>query len=318
MSGAAHMAPFDTIVMIDWSGAPDRGPVPKPDAIWASVLREEGEAVPVYFRNATDLEHWLLGLVAAECGRGRRTLVGFDFPFGYPRGVARRITGEDGPAALWDWFADAFETLPAGEGRFDIAGRLNRLLPGAGPFWFNGLQGREIDDLPRRKPVHDPDLPARREVEDLARGSFACWQMGGVGAAGSQAMTGMATLSRLRRILGRDMAVWPFAPLDGPVGVVEIWPSLARVAVRARLAEPGIPRDRKGAPIKDAAQVSALARIVGTAQAEGHLDGLLAAPSARSRQDEGWILGVGGTLGLDDIAAGAGPAGPLALPRAGV
>ncbi|WOI55413.1 molybdopterin guanine dinucleotide synthesis [Palleronia sp. LCG004] len=296
---------FGTVVMIDWSGAHDRGLSPKPDAIWASVIGPAGELPSVYLRNPGVAEAWLLDLIARERRAGRRSLVGFDFPFGYPEGLAWRITGRNDVRALWDWFADAFDELPPGEGRFDIAGRLNRLLPGDGPFWFNGLPTRDIADLPRRKPLRDPGLPARRAVEDLAKGSFDCWQMGGTGAVGSQAMTGMATLARLRRALGADLAIWPFDPLEAPVAFVEIWPSLARETVARRLLDPDLPRTSKG-PVKDAAQVSALARIVFAACRTGQLESLLDAAPPAARREEGWILGIGADLTLDGIAAREG------------
>ena len=50
--------------------------------------------------------------------------------------------------------------------------------------------------------------------------------MGGAGAVGGQAITGMAALSRLRARYPERIAVWPFEPLDAPVALLEIWPSL--------------------------------------------------------------------------------------------
>ena len=73
--------------------------------------------------------------------------------------------------------------------------------------------------------------------------------MGGAGAVGGQAMTGIAALARLRRRFPGRIAVWPFEPLDRPVAFVEIWPSLLRAAVAAAAD-----------PIKDRAQVRLMAR----------------------------------------------------------
>ena len=122
-------------------------------------------------------------------------------------------------------------------------------------------------------------------VEDRATGAFTCWQMGGAGAVGSQVMTGMAALERLRRAHPGAVAVWPYEALDRPVALVEVWPSLVAEAVRAARA-PG--------EVKDAAQVRVLARAVAEMDAAGALAGALAVPVAvPEAREEGWILGVG-------------------------
>ena len=40
-------------------------------------------------------------LLSAATKEGRRLLCGFDFPFGYPQGTARMLTGRDGWEAVW-------------------------------------------------------------------------------------------------------------------------------------------------------------------------------------------------------------------------
>ena len=44
-------------------------------------------------------------LVTGELDAGRRVLVGLDFPFGYPSGVAEHLTGHASALVLWDWLA---------------------------------------------------------------------------------------------------------------------------------------------------------------------------------------------------------------------
>ncbi|MEM1233920.1 MAG: gephyrin-like molybdotransferase Glp, partial [Pseudomonadota bacterium] len=105
------------------------------------------------------------------------------------------------------------------------------------------------------------------------------WQLGGAGAVGSQALTGIATLERLRQLFHGSVAVWPFEPLTAPIAFVEVWPSLLRAEVAAaqRLDEP-----------KDATQVRVLAEAIGRlapAELEEMLD--VNAP------EEGWIFGLG-------------------------
>ncbi|MBS8227385.1 molybdopterin-binding protein [Vannielia litorea] len=256
--------------MVDWSGGKDRGAAPKKDAIWIGVAGRE----PEYCRNRSVAEARLGALISAEVAAGRRVMVGFDFPFGYPAGFARAVCGSDDPLALWDWIEARLEDSGGESNRFDLAAEINRAVGGgAGPFWGNGLT-REIDGLPRRKEAYRNPFPDRRKVERLAKGAFTCWQMSGAGSVGSQVLTGLPVLARLRRATGAR--AWPFEPLDGPVALVEIWPSLV-VPPRATTDE-----------IPDREQVRRLAdRMARVAPDE------MAALLDVDAPEEGWILGIG-------------------------
>jgi molybdopterin molybdotransferase len=270
--------------MVDWSGGNDTGRRPRKDAIWAAVVREGAAEPETYLRNRVIAVEWLHDLLAAELRAGRRVLAGFDFPFGYPAGFAERLTGRADPLAVWGWMADHLEDAPKGNNRFDLAGRINASFPGVGPFWFNASP-REIAHLPRKGLARDGHgMEERRAVEMRAKGSFTCWQMGGAGAVGSQVMTGMAALERLRRVFPGEVAVWPFEALEAPLAFVEVWPSLLDGAVRAAM-RPG--------DVKDAVQVRVLARAVAEAVRDGRLARMLDAVPEAARAEEGWILGVG-------------------------
>ncbi|MEM9967443.1 MAG: molybdopterin-binding protein [Pseudomonadota bacterium] len=259
--------------MVDWSGGNDRGAAPKKDAIWAGVHRKAIRQDPIYLRNRQVAEAWLTSFFAAEIAAGRRVLAGFDFPFGYPKGFARALTGSDNPLMLWDWLEREVEDTPKSNNRFDLAGAINcKFGGGQGPFWFNGL-ARDIEGLPRRKDEIVAHFPERRACEILAPGSFTCWQMGGAGAVGGQIFTGLAVLARLRRQF--DVAVWPFEPLHVAISFVEIWPSLT-------VTEP--PPDM----IKDAWQVSEVARQL-SLLSEDRLRAMLDVQAP----EEGWIFGLG-------------------------
>lgn len=276
---------FETVVIVDWSGGRDTGPRPRKDAIWAAVRRDAAAEEPVYLRNRDRAEDWLRRLVAAELAAGRRVFAGFDFPFGYPTGFALRVTGRSDPLALWDWFAAEMRDSPGGNNRFEIAARLNRLWPGTGPFWFNGL-GTDLPGLPRKgRQRGGHGMAERRLCETLAKGAFSCWQMGGAGAVGGQVMTGMARLARLRAAFPGQIAVWPFEPLDRPVALVEVWPSLFGAEIKAAMA-PGEIRDR--------AQVRVLAGRIAAMAAAGTLATALDAVPAAARVEEGWIFGLPG------------------------
>ncbi|MEM8537246.1 MAG: molybdopterin guanine dinucleotide synthesis [Pseudomonadota bacterium] len=244
---------FDAFLMVDWSGGNDRGLTPKKDAIWACVARAGVPEAPIYFRNRRVAEAWITLFLAQEHQGGCRVLAGFDFAFGYPMGFGKVLTGSDDPFAVWDWFAARVEDTPKANNRFDLAGQINAMFPGVGPFWGNGLK-REIADLPRKgKARHGHGMTEKRAAEEAAKGAFPVWQLSGAGAVGSQVIMGLPMLARLRARFNGDIAVWPFEPLHAPLAIVEIWPSLIADAVAATQT-PG--------QIKDAHQVSLLAETL--------------------------------------------------------
>lgn len=278
------MTAFDAILIVDWSGGADRGPAPKADAIWAICQPISGpETAPIYLRNRVEATDFIYETLNSLNRIGDRVLAGFDFPFGYPQGFAKAITGTPDPLALWDIFA---RDLPEGACRFALADRLNARFPGIGPFWFNGRK-LDLPHLPRKgRDRRGHGLPDRRAAERLAKGSFSCWQMGGAGAVGSQAMTGQAALSRLRYRLGPDrVAVWPFQPCaEAGLVLAEVWPSLLA---------PQIAAARRPDEVKDAAQVRVLAGVLARMVRQGSLASLLDAPLPTVAAEEGWILGLG-------------------------
>ncbi len=286
---------FDTLIVVDWSGGNDRGATPKADAIWACVARGGVTETPVYLRNRQLAEAWIADTLQIERAAGRRVMVGFDFPFGYPRGFARAVAGTDDPLALWDWLADRIEDAPKANNRFDVAGAINLTLGGNGPFWGNGLK-REIDGLPRTKAGYENPFAQRRQAEERARGAFSVWQLSGAGSVGSQALMGLPVLARLRQQFGGDLAVWPFQPLDAGIALVEVWPSLIAPEIAARV-QPD--------EIKDAAQVRVLAQALSALSADQ-----LARMLADGDREEGWIFG----LGHEDALRGALTDGPVPPP----
>ena len=83
---------FDCYVMVDWSAAA----VPRlgRDSIWVAALRRRrGKVETLLLENLAtraDAKAVLRGLSIASLARGERTLLGFDFPFAYPAGLAGR------------------------------------------------------------------------------------------------------------------------------------------------------------------------------------------------------------------------------------
>ncbi|MEP2028569.1 MAG: molybdopterin-binding protein [Paracoccaceae bacterium] len=280
------MTPFDTFIMVDWSGGNDRGPRPVKDAIWACVASNGQIGEPIYLRNRGVAEAWINDTLDAALAEEQRVCIGFDFPFGYPIGFANAVTGQADPFALWRWLETRIEDSKNRNNRFDVAAEINARFDGRGPFWGNGLK-RDIEGLPRNKLDYNNIFPDRRVVEEQAKGSFTCWQLAGAGAVGSQVLMGLPVLERLRRRFSGDIAVWPFEKWEAPIAIVEIWPSLFVVP----------PPDEM---IKDAWQVQGVARALQALEPE-----VLANMLNVIAPEEGWIVGVGheGMLQKDTVLA---------------
>ncbi|MEL6915289.1 MAG: gephyrin-like molybdotransferase Glp [Pseudomonadota bacterium] len=257
--------------MVDWSGGGDRGTTPKKDAIWIGEAGQE----PVYARNRPVAEDRLAARMERALERGERLLIGFDFPFGYPAGFARAVTGQDDPLALWAHLAEALPTTADGRNRMAVAAAMNARFPGDGPFWFDPFGAGSV---PRTKPAEFP-VGEWRAAERRAKGAFSCWQLGGAGSVGSQALTGIASLARLRARFPGQVAVWPFEPLEAPIAFVEIWPSLLAAEVA---------RGQREGEVNDAAQVRILADAVARLAPEE-----LSAMLDVHAPEEGWIFGLG-------------------------
>lgn len=267
---------FDRVIVVDWSGRSSPSPERQSkDAIWIG-LREEGLAPEdYYFRTRTDAAIWL----RAKLAEGGRQLLGFDFPMGYPTGLARRLTGTDSARSLHGWLAERIVDRPDNaNNRFDVAADINRRLGGAGPFW-GCPKARPRPHLPSLKLVDYPalGLSEKRQVERENPPAKPVWQLLGAGSVGSQALLGIPIVHRLAQSSGA--ALWPFEP-PSDLTLAEVYPSLLAQAVAA-----------SGDPIPDRAQVRLLARALFTLTRRQGLTPLFDVPDIA--REEGWILGAG-------------------------
>jgi molybdopterin-guanine dinucleotide biosynthesis protein B len=165
-------------------------------------------------------------------------------------------------------------------------------------FWGRP-SSQPLDDLSARKDrvAYRPEgeeagLAEWREVEALLRARsqrpHSAWKLFGNGSVGSQALTGIPVVSRLRHdpdVAGAS-AVWPFEVTvpqlparRGAVIHAEIWPSLIDVA-------------KVTGQVKDETQVLCLARELRDRDRADALAGNFAAASPHAASEEGWILGV--------------------------
>lgn len=276
------MKPFDTILVADWSAAKRAPAKPSKDAIWLGVTRKGVSQDPVYCRSRMDAEEWIADLIAQEKAAGRRLLVTFDFPFGYPTGFARHVTGSDDPFKLWDWFEARIEDQPDGvNNRFEVAETLNGMFDGPGPFWGK-LDRDKWPGVPYRKEgVRFDAVAEKRACDAVSRASSSCFQMAFPPTVGGQMMLGLPMLARLRRQEG--VRVWPFEEwIEAPVVLAEIWPGLIEPAVKAALAAQGVDA------IRDREQVRLLARALSRVSSADLCRVMKDVPP--QAREEAWIL----------------------------
>jgi hypothetical protein len=293
---------FNAYVIVDWSAAakPNTGA----DSVWIGVLKRD-----VRFRLAfesfnpptrAEAEKKLTSLLEDLKKKNERTLLGFDFPLGFPRGFASalNLAGEHPWRAAWDQLDKMVKDKADNtNNRFGVASEINRRLTG-GPFPFWGCPPRDtLTTLqPKKTREHGPgDLPELRHAEVAAKGASSIWKLYYNGSVGGQAILGIPVVRRLKLARGDAMKIWPFetgfktlteADLEG-VDVVagEVYPSLIKTQPM-----PG--------EVKDQAQVRATAEHFARLDEAGKLGPVFghsnAAPAdlvVDAETEEGWILG---------------------------
>ena len=293
---------FDRIAILDWSAASTPSPArPSADAIWIGVAGA-GES---YHRTRAGAMKRLGDLVAETLSRNQRLLIGADFPFGWPPGLAAALTGQPLALALWDWLAAHVEDAPDNRNnRFALAAAINARFPGIGPFWGRP-SSLTLPDLPDRgSDRQGHGFPERRAVEALVPTAQPCWKLYTTGSVGSQALLGIPALSRLCRSFPGQIAVWPFQPCDkAPVVLAEVYPSLLAAEVRRDMA-------RDPTAIKDAVQVRLLARALARLDRGATLAPLFTPPlPPEVLAEQGWILGAGHQAALRAVAFSSAPGG---------
>ncbi|QQA43218.1 gephyrin-like molybdotransferase Glp [Pelagovum pacificum] len=307
------MTRFDAVLMVDWSGsATPTSAKPKKDAIWIGEASDNGVTAS-YHRTRASAMAAISARIDTALAHGERLLIGFDFPFAYPRGFAHALTGATDPLGLWDWLAERIEDAPDNaNNRFEVAAAINARFPGVGPFWGRPAH-LDLPDLPTHGSARTfKGFPERREVEGLLKSTHPCWKLFTTGSVGSQALLGLPRLAALRQRYGKAIAISPFERAEAPVVLAEIFPTLLDRVVRARTGADDI---------RDEVQVRTLAEAFFRLAPEQ-----LAAMLAEGDAEEGWILGIGHADALERALPSGGvvrdftPVPPLsddcfALPR---
>jgi precorrin-8X/cobalt-precorrin-8 methylmutase len=286
---------FDHYVIVDWSAA--SRPKEGRDSIWICHRGPQGErcANPPT-RHAAGL--LLCDILTRAAGRGERALVGFDFPFGYPAGFAARLgLGEPPWRAVWDEIARLLhDEADNRNNRFELGAAFNRRVSnGAFPFWGcpRGAAGPFLGPRHHRGHTDAEPLAERRLIDRWMVGAQPCWKLAYAGSVGSQALTGIPVVRRLRDDprWAERARVWPFEtglapPRSSAIVFAEVWPSWWKAR-----PELGPPNDR--------AQVRTVAEIVAAEDRAGALatwfagdPGLTAAERRRVETEEAWTLGV--------------------------
>jgi len=225
---------------------------------------------------------------------GQRVLVGVDFPFGYPAGVAEHLCGARNALALWQWLDELVADAPDNQNnRYDVASRINRSYPGIGPCWGRPAAW-DVPDVPttakaRRGGNHPPE---QRIADRRTKGAKTVWQLAYAGSVGSQVLLGIPVLQTLRTDphLKAVTKIWPFETglqiTDSQIVIAEMYPSLL---------DPD-----PSEPVKDAGQVKAVSKALRTADRLGNLAELFHGPADLTPderetivREEAWILGSG-------------------------
>ncbi|HEY1562885.1 MAG TPA: cobalamin biosynthesis protein CbiG [Caulobacteraceae bacterium] len=292
---------FKAYVIVRWSAASK--PTAGNDAVWIGVLKPD-----VRFRLAFEAhspktraqaEKLLAQILDDRIKRRERTLVGFEFPLGFPRGLAAglKLPGDPPWRAVWDQLGKMVKDKADNtNNRFGVGSEINRRLTG-GPFPFWGVPPKDaLTTLqPKRGREHGKgDLPEFRFVEAARGGAQPVWKLYYNGAVGPLGILGIPMVRRLRDARGA-MRVWPFE--TGFKALTET--DLAGVdLVAAEVSPAGVTSTPLPGEAKETAVVRQLAEHFARLDEAGRLGAAFApakgvAPEAVSaaEAEEGWALG---------------------------
>lgn len=299
------MQPFDYFITVDWSSRAKPSPVkPTKDAIWVGEGRSVGRVTSRYFRTREAAICYIEAKLTRLIKNNQRVLVGWDFSFGYPKGLGTALRIEK--KRPWKHIWKLLDRLIIDEAdnynnRFTVGAELNRRISlGSGPFWgvpagqsgiFLGSKRDFKYPVVNKRAV----LKERRLVEERVPKMQPGWKLAYAGSVGSQVLLGIPRLFQLafkNGALKSNSFIWPFETRFAD------WMPAGACIVHAEIYPSMIPIEGKHL-IPDRAQVRAFVQWLQGEQLEGKLGGWLAGPENLNKKDrkqvlrhEGWVLGV--------------------------
>lgn len=292
------MTLFDAYFFVDWSANSEPTRInPKENTIWLGELVRGSPPTERYHRTRAACVDDLSARLHAVTAQGLRVLVGFDFAYGYPRGLADALGLPPGPAPwarTWSFLASSItDDAKNKSNRWHVASDMNKTLMPAphpvGPFW-NCPARAATATLKPDKQAGSLCFPFRtragsaltewRHADERASQKNSSvqstWKLFTSGSVGSQALVGIPRVAKLRHdpLLALFSNVWPFetgfvpapVPATGPFVLhAEVWPGLFNAEVKAQLAaDPKL-------QIPDQAQVRVLCAWAERTDAAGQL-----------------------------------------------
>ncbi len=299
------MQRFDYFLAVDWSSRAKPSPKkPTKDAVWVGEGKYLGRVTSRYFRTRAAAVKYIEAKLVRLTKNNQRVFVGWDFSFGYPKGLGAALRIDK--KRPWKHIWKLLDRLIIDEennynNRFTVGAELNRRISlGSGPFWGvpagqSGIFLGSKRDFSYPVVNKHAILQERRLVEERVPKMQPGWKLAYTGSVGSQALLGIPRLFQLvfkNDVLGDRSFIWPFEthfvdwlPTGACVVHAEIYPSM-------------VPIEGKHA-IPDRAQVRAFVKWLQTEQEEGRLERWLAGPEGLSKQEqkrvlrhEGWVFGV--------------------------
>ena len=307
---------FETYIFVDWSARNKLAPQnPSTDAIWIGELTPSfNDLNEKYFRGRQNCFRFLVDRLLHHFELNHRVLLGFDFAYGYPQGLASALNLPAGNKGSWwkiwtELVARIEDADDNSNNRFVVASELNRIAGSGngGPFWGVPV-GQATDYLYPSSPgfpfkaKRGINLDRLRIAESRLRRAQETWKLLGAGSVGGQTLVGIPYLHRLRRHVdfADRSAVWPFetnftstpTPQTGPYIIhAEIWPGVVRHAVTSII-------EKQKAAIRDQIQVRVMCQWAADLDEKNELGRLFNDPDGLDQdqiqtciEHEGWILG---------------------------
>ncbi len=288
------MTMFDNYLMVDWSS--NKKPKTGADSIWLAWVKKDEQ---IKFFNP-DTRTKALEKITELLKSNGRTIIGFDFPFGYPADAYDEFKFKNAKCENWKnlWKLISYrikDNHDNSNNRFEIANKLNLHFKGESPFWGRDANHTQYKNISTNKPTrfakgsHDP--LQFRTIETYFRKAKSVWQLAYNGCVGAQTLMGIPYLSLLKK--RGDCLIWPFASFneidnsDKHV-IAEIYPSIWNE------------EEKNIGLCKDAGQVKTVVQQIFCQDKKGDLKNLLNEPYNHDKKDiitekEGWILGVNKT-----------------------